>query len=198
MKVWEAPALALALGLVVFAGIALLAPARADIINFEFYGSNSGGWGRDPGNMTKPGPFLTYSNGTQLRLTLHSQDTRTHNFFVDYNGDGSNASEPSTGDFFTLAGTTFPPITLTRQGNFTYRCIYHNAMTGKLNITASAGGGLGGGTVFGTLLSWNLIIILAIVAAVVIAGVAVLLRTRGRRPPRDEEESPPPRGPRAR
>ncbi len=150
--------------------------------------------------MSKPGPFLTYANGTQLRLTLHSQDSQAHNLFIDHNGDRNNASEPSSGTFSTLGGTPFT-ITLNRTGNFTYRCWFHPvAMTGKINITAATGGtgGTGGGLGGGIAFDLNLLIILAIVAAIVIAGVAVLLRMKRRRPPRDKEEIPPPRGPLAR
>jgi heme/copper-type cytochrome/quinol oxidase subunit 2 len=180
--------------------LGLAHPARADLVDLHLYGNSTGankGWGKDPGNITNPGPYLTYPNGTQLRLTLYSQDARTHNFFVDYNGDRNNASEPSTGSFSSSSGTTFPPITLNRTGNFTYRCIFHTTMTGTINITAAIGGTV---VIGGFPISMNLIIVLGIVAAVAIAFLVVFRRSRRRRPPLGEEVDTPtgrmPRSPR--
>ncbi len=178
-------AIAVSSALCLLAASFLVVPARvqADLVDLHIYGSNPGGWGRDAVNLTKPGPYLTYVNGTQLRLTLFSVDApNPHNWYVDFNNDRDNASEPSSGTFSTSTANTFPAITLNRTGNYTYRCIFHNAMNGAINITepgpGGGGGGLGGGTVLDYTWLW---IILGAVAAAAVGGYFFMRYMRKRR-----------------
>jgi hypothetical protein len=173
-------------GLVLFSLVVFAPGARADPVDLYLYGMNPDGWGRYPANLTRPGPYLTYTNGTQLRLTLHSLDGSDHQFFIDYNNNSVlNTGEPRSGIFSNPGGTTSPPMTLDREGNFTYRCRFHpSTMMGKINIVAAGGGpGLGSGITF----DWNLLIFAGIMVAITITALVALRRVWHSKSSEDEE-----------
>ncbi len=192
MDRWQLSAVLVVAGLVLFSLVAFAPGARADTVDLYLYGVNPDGWGRYPANLTRPGPYLTYTNGTLLRLTLHSLDGNDHQFFIDYNNNSIlNPGEPRTGIFSSPGGTTFPPITLDREGNFTYRCRFHpNTMMGKMNIVAA---GVGPG-LSGVALDWNLLIFAGIMVAITIGAVVALRRVWHSKASDEDEEIAPPRG----
>jgi plastocyanin len=105
--------------------------------NVTLYGDQDYGWGLSNVSIHSPGPGLALVSRTNVTFQLISNDTDSnveHNFFIDYDGDGSpEANEPVTDDFFngTPVTVTFP---LDQAGNFSYRCQYHLNMQGNVLI----------------------------------------------------------------
>lgn len=151
---WSAPsrsfpveATALAAVLLV-AALLSLAPAAAVSLtlpplsagatqSLTLYGNAANGWGTTAENITRPGPHLYVAYGDTVELTLYSQDTILHNWFLDYdNNTRPSQGEPKSPDF---QGTTaivwrFTPD---RVGTFIYRCEYHfGTMWGYITISA--------------------------------------------------------------
>lgn len=166
--------------LIVMGSMTLIAmPSRADNANpLHFFGNASTGWGLSGSTITSPGPTLRY-NKTTLQIALHSLDGQAHNFFVDYDNNNDNASEPSSGTF-TTSGFNWYNLTLNREGQFTYRCKFHpTVMLGTIIIgNPSGGGGLNLALIIG------IVVVIIVVAAVV--GI-LLMRRRPKTPP----EAPP-------
>ncbi len=96
---------------------------RGGISSFHLFGTALLGWGFTSGTITSPGPTMTVSQGDLVNLTLTSQDGLPHQFFVDYNGNGSpDAGEPTSPQFSSTINFQF---TATLAGGFTYRCVIH-------------------------------------------------------------------------
>ncbi len=103
--------------------VTLEASRYFSIVELGLFGSATLGWGFTPGSITSPGPVITANQGDRVSLTLTSQDSLLHNFFVDYNGDmAPSAGEPKSPDFTT---TTKYVFTVDTTGSFTYYCQYH-------------------------------------------------------------------------
>ena len=103
--------------------VTLEASRYFSIVELGLFGSATLGWGFTPGNITSPGPVITANQGDRVILTLTSQDSLLHNFFVDYNGDMTpNTDEPKSPDFIT---TTEYVFTVNTIGSFTYYCQYN-------------------------------------------------------------------------
>jgi len=108
--------------------------AKASVQNFTLYGSISPlGWGFTSGDIKNPGPTITVTVGDVVNLTLISAEGVTHQFFVDYNGNGvRNPSEPESGTF-GAAPLVFQ-FTASISGTFNYRCAIHTSMVGTFHV----------------------------------------------------------------
>ncbi len=109
-----------------------LPQAHATSSSFTLFGRilSPGGWGFTSTTVASPGPALVVAPGDTVTVTLNSGDSVTHNWGVDYNGNGTcDPGEPCSGSF----GGTFPsPTTFTftatsTTGNHTYFCFIHHA-----------------------------------------------------------------------
>lgn len=110
---------ALALGMVSLAA----APARAANVPVSLYGSLGSGWGTTSGSETNPGPTVTVNQGDSVTITLTSTDGFTHQFLVDYNGNGvADSGEPLSSAFSSTTTLTF---VANQAGTFNYLCIIH-------------------------------------------------------------------------
>lgn len=107
---------------------------RGGTSSFQLFGSALLGWGFTSGTITSPGPTMTVSQGDLVNLTLTSQDGFPHQFFVDYNGNGSpDAGEPTSPQFSSTINFQF---TASKAGNFTYHCAIHPlVMLGTFIVT---------------------------------------------------------------
>lgn len=108
------------------------------IRSFNLYGSASGGWGFTSGTITSPGPTITVDEGDLVNLTLISQDSSLHSFYVDYNGDhAADMGEPTSSSFTT---STIYQFTADTSGTFTYYCQYHpDMMFGTFTVIPFSG-----------------------------------------------------------
>ncbi len=156
-------------------------PARAASDSLTLYGSQLGGWGLSSSSESIPGPTLTVSQGDSVTITLHSTDGLTHEFFIDFNGDGApSAGEPTSSPF--NVSTTVSTFTAGQAGTFHYYCYFHeNSMKGSFVVTGSATtgpSGTGGSSALPTLEIVGVVVVL-----VVAVGVAALvLRQRSKQP----------------
>ncbi len=167
--------------LIVLGSITLIAvPSRADNANpLHFFGNAVTGWGLTSSTITKPGPTLHY-NKTTLQIALHSMDSQSHTFFVDYNDDSVPSTGEPTSGTFNNPGFNWFNLTLGQDGQFTYRCSFHpTTMFGTIIIGNPSGGGG---------LSLTLIIAIVVVIIVVAAVVGIVLM---RRRPKTPPETPP-------
>ena len=112
---------------------AFVPKAKAATLNYHLYGSASAGWGFSPTTMTSPGPIIEVHVGDIVNLTLTSQDKVTHQFFVDYNGNGvPDSGEPESPSF---TGTIVYKFTANTVGNVTYYCVFHpSVMHGPFHV----------------------------------------------------------------
>src|SRR5437867_4794013 len=97
------------------------------------------GWGNTSTTVTSPGPTLTLIKGSSASFTLNSADSLTHNWGIDYNGNGlcdPAAGEPCSTNFTT--STTLPFTVTLNPGNYTYWCFIHKgAMFGKIVVKSA-------------------------------------------------------------
>jgi plastocyanin len=130
----------LAMTIIVFAtmlgGPLKVQKVKAATVSISLYGSAADGWGFTPTSITSPGPTISVTQGDLVNLTLKSEDGLTHDFFVDYNGNGKpDPGEPKSPSF----GVT--PInfqfTANKTGTFTYYCEFHPLkMYGTFHVTS--------------------------------------------------------------
>jgi len=130
----------LLIALILSLGIITLSPSTLNVqipraqaaSSFTLFGRvlAPAGWGLTSSSVATPGPTLTVVKGDTVTMTLNSGDGVTHNWGIDYNGNGiCDAGEPCSGNF----GGTFPsPITFTftattTTGSYTYYCFIHHA-----------------------------------------------------------------------
>ena len=123
-------------------GLALLpAIPRASAASFTLYGRyySSPGWGLTATTVTSPGPDLTVLPGETVTMTLYSGDGYTHNWGVDYNGNGA----PDPGEPFSSIGSTGTPYSFTATttpGTYLYWCYIHKGpMFGKFIVQSPPG-----------------------------------------------------------
>lgn len=116
--------------------IAAPAPAAGADRTFPLYGDATLGWGPTSGTITNPGPNLLVEVGDNVTLILNSTDGTNHNWFIDYDGDGTDdAGEPNSPNFRDAQITW--NFTADRNGTFVYRCKFHpDTMTGNITIAA--------------------------------------------------------------
>ncbi|TMI33463.1 hypothetical protein E6H28_01980 [Candidatus Bathyarchaeota archaeon] len=120
-------------------GITLLpALPRASPASFTLFGRilPPAGWGAMTTTVTSPGPDLTVLPGETVTISLTSDDGISHNWGVDYNGNGvSDPGEPLSSNF----GSTAIPFTFTATttpGTYTYWCFIHKGpMFGKFIVS---------------------------------------------------------------
>ncbi len=132
-------------------------------VNFTFYGSAGDGWGFTNATMSQPGPNLTVYFADTVNMTLISNDTLDHNWFIDYdNSLAPNGNEPSSRDFGGAAGiVVVMSFVADRPGTWTYLCRFHQiSMKGTIvvlpqprpvNITLHGNAGRGWGFTNATL-----------------------------------------------
>lgn len=94
--------------------------AAANNVSIKLYGSRAGGWGFTNTSLTTPGPPLTVHVGDNVTLNLTANDTLTHRWFIDYNGNNvSGGSEPTSPNFGTAVVWNFTVSNVT--GTYQYR-----------------------------------------------------------------------------
>jgi len=107
----------------------------APTVPYTLFGTTSG-WGFTTGSEANPGPTMFANQSDTVDLTLTKEDGATHRWFLDYNGDSSDAGEPNSTDITVNTPFSFLADT---PGIFTYRCAIHTgAMTGTFQINATA------------------------------------------------------------
>src|SRR2546428_7440647 len=92
------------------------------------------GWGFTSSSVASPGPDIRVVQGETVALTLNSDDGVSHNWGVDYNGNGiSDLGEPLSSSFSTSTTLTFAATS--KPGTYTYWCFIHKgAMTGRFIV----------------------------------------------------------------
>ncbi len=172
MRSWALQSVSLALAAIAVLGVATPRAAAADR-TFTLYGSQTEGWGFTNTTMSHPGPTITVDLGDNVTLTLNSTDGPNHNWFIDYDNDGTDdPDEPNSGNFQSTQITW--NFTADRAGTFNYRCKFHpTEMTGTLVIReasppASGGSSGNAGWVIGG----------AIIALIAIVAIAYFLMKR--------------------
>jgi FtsP/CotA-like multicopper oxidase with cupredoxin domain len=110
---------ALALGLL--ASVLSATPATAADRTFTLFGSRAGGWGFSNTSLTSPGPHLEVVLGDNVTLILTSADQFSHDWFIDYDNDGSDdANEPGSPGTFSDTPESWN-FTATRNGTYVYQ-----------------------------------------------------------------------------
>ena len=124
-------------GLVLLPALPLANPASFTLLGRFF---SPAGWGFTMTTVTSPGPDLIVLPGETVTMSLTAGDGITHNWGVDYNGNGvPDPGEPLSGNFgsmaipYTFTATTIPGI-------YTYWCYIHKgAMFGKFIVQPPPG-----------------------------------------------------------
>lgn len=146
-------------------------PARAASVPISLYGSSTSGWGTSSTTESNPGPTLKVAQGDSVTVTLHSTDGFSHQFFIDYNGNGAlDSGEPVSATFSNATTFTF---TASQAGTFTYYCLIHpTVMKGTFVVQGSGTSGNSG-------MGGNTLLYIGIVLVIVVAvGVAALVMRR--------------------
>ncbi|HKZ89083.1 MAG TPA: PKD domain-containing protein [Thermoplasmata archaeon] len=104
----------------VYAGIV---GSQAATVSVSLFGSRTSGWGLTRTTETIPGPTIVVNQNDVVTVSLTSTDSFSHQFLIDYNGDGfASAGEPLSGIFTSTASLTFTAAT---AGSFRYLCTIH-------------------------------------------------------------------------
>jgi len=104
--------------LVIFVGV-----TRGANVSISLFGSFSSGWGLTSSSETIPGPTINVNQNDVLTLPLTSTDGLTHQFLLDYNGNGAaDPGEPLSSGFSTTTQISF---TASPAGSFKYFCTFH-------------------------------------------------------------------------
>lgn len=112
--------------------------STGNIINISLFGSASAGWGFASNNMTSPGPTIVVNKGDLVNLTLIGVDALPHNFFVDYNKDGTPSPDEPTSPTFQTTTINYQ-FNASTAGDFTYYCQFHpSIMRGSFVVGQSA------------------------------------------------------------
>lgn len=153
-------------------------------VNLTLFGNTARGWGFSNATTTNPGPPLVVLWGTRVNLTLISNDTQDHNWFIDYDNSLSpNGNEPSSPIF---GGTPRTIIVFgfdaNQRGNWTYLCRFHQTtMRGNITIEGGPppmhGPGLGVSLFTGMMLG-TLGIVLVVAAVYHVRSVRAARRTK--------------------
>ncbi len=120
---------------------------------YTLYGDAGRGWGLNSTSINNPGPTLIVYLGYPVTIELVGiEPAVTHNWFMDYNGNNqTDPGEPKSTDFRGAGPAPFTFIP-DREGNWTYKCVYHFAtmfgtiqVVPRTNVTLYADAGLGWG-----------------------------------------------------
>ena len=106
---------------------------QATTHDITLYGSASQGWGFTQQSMSSPGPIIDFQEGDLYNITLISVDGLSHQFFVDYNGNGiPDANDPVSQTFSSTTNILYAPD---RTGEYPYYCNIHpSVMYGNVSI----------------------------------------------------------------
>src|SRR2546430_15087539 len=109
---------------------------RGASVGISLFGSHTNGWGFMSNSETIPGPTISVNQNDVVTLSLAATDGLSHQFLLDYNGNGvADAGEPVSAIFSSTTQITF---TASVAGSFKYICTIHpTVMYGTWN-TASA------------------------------------------------------------
>src|SRR6266704_1218890 len=100
-------------GLVLLPALPLANPASFTLLGRFF---SPAGWGFTMTTVTSPGPDLIVLPGETVTMSLTAGDGITHNWGVDYNGNGvPDPGEPLSGNFGSMANST---VSITSLNNF--------------------------------------------------------------------------------
>ena len=113
-----------------------LGVTRANPVGIALFGSQTAGWGLTMATESIPGPTITVNQNDVVTLSLSSTDGFTHQFLLDYNGNGvADTGEPISALFSTTASLTF---TASTAGSFHYMCTIHpTTMHGTWMVTST-------------------------------------------------------------
>ncbi len=121
-------------------GAASVPDASAATRTFTLYGDTADGWGNTNTSVREPGPTLTVTEGDVVTIHLYSNDSVSHNWFIDFDGNGApSTGEPSSPDFSspTVAVDYTFTVPAGHVGTATYKCRFHPlTMTGSIMIQA--------------------------------------------------------------
>jgi hypothetical protein len=181
--------LAAALVFGLLASVFSATPAAADR-TISLYGSRAGGWGLTNTSITSLGPHLQIVQGENVTLFLTSADDFSHDWFIDYDKDGSDGGdEPGHPGTFGAITENFT-FSADRNGTYLYRSAGDadgERMWGLITIhppgTSLPGGG--GADVTSLAIVGVIIAVVAVVALYMLFGQK--LRRRGAPPPPPEE-----------
>src|SRR2546429_7703880 len=126
----------LTVGLLLGGTVLTLVRTQGSNVSIALFGSHTNGWGFSSSTETIPGPTINVNQNDFVTLSLTSTDGLSHEFLLDYNGNGvADPGEPVSSIFSTTTQVSF---TASVAGSFTYLCLIHPAtMHGTWN-TASA------------------------------------------------------------
>ena len=126
----------LTVGLLLGGTVLTLVRTQGSNVSIALFGSHTNGWGFSSSTETIPGPTINGNQNDFVTLSLTSTDGLSHEFLLDYNGNGAaDPGEPVSPIFSTTTQVSF---TASVAGSFTYLCLFHPAtMHGTWN-TASA------------------------------------------------------------
>ena len=152
------------------AAVTFAAPhvAAADV-NISLFGSRAEGWGLTNMSLTSPGPPLIVHVGDNVTLNLTANDTVTHRWFIDYDGDNvSSGTEPTSPNFGTASLWNFTVSNVT--GTYQYRSDRTAGagddfvnMWGNITILAAEGPGLFGGDNTVLVIVGSIVIVVAVI-----------------------------------
>lgn len=92
-------------------------------------------------NGTIPGPYITVYQWDIIYFNLISDDGQTHNFFVDFNGDGLPGGPDVLSENFSTTCIHF--LLAHTSGDFNYYCLYHpESEFGTFHVEAVPVGGI--------------------------------------------------------
>ena len=126
----------LTVGLLLGVTVITLVRTQGSNVSISLFGSHANGWGFSSSTETIPGPTINVNQNDFVTVSLTSTDGLSHEFLLDYNGNGvADPGEPVSSIFSTTTQVSF---TASVAGSFTYLCLIHPAtMHGTWN-TASA------------------------------------------------------------
>lgn len=111
-------------------------PLRASPASYTVFGRYNPptGWGFTSSSVASPGPDITVLAGETVRMSVNSGDGITHNWGVDYNGNGMiDPGEPISNN--TSSSTPYTFTATTNPGTYNYWCFIHKgAMHGRFIV----------------------------------------------------------------
>ncbi len=98
----------------------------APVFNLHGRFFSPSGWGFTSTSIASPGPLIQVNAGDTVTLNLYADDSVTHTFFIDYNGNGiPDSGEPLSPTFSSPSTPQVFTFTASVMGSFTYWCSIH-------------------------------------------------------------------------